>query len=185
MLNSAGDAQHFFIRPLNENDVGLYIQHFARHRAESGRGDYHFMPFNPDDPSGPKGVSYEKLNLELTQPGWQRYWVACRENPDCIVGHVNLKGASLVTALHRCELGIGIERNWRAQGLGKRLMTVAIEFARQAPSLSWIDLGVFAHNQNAVALYRRMGFQPLVTMQDRFRIEGNPVADTLMTLSVD
>ena len=179
------ETQQIYIRPLVEKDVTLYLEHFARHRSESGRGDYHFMPFNPDDPSGPKGISLEKLSLELSQPGWQRYWVAFMEGADQIVGHVNLKGNPLHTALHRCDLGIGIERQWRGRGLGKRLMTVAIEFARQAPSLSWIDLGVFSHNENAAGLYRSMGFRPLVTVADRFRIENQPVADTLMTLNVD
>lgn len=177
--------QAVFIRPLTEKDVPLYLEHFVRHRAESGRGDYHFMPFNPGDPGGPKGISLEKLSLELTQPGWQRYWVACVEDQDCIVGHVNLKGNPLLTALHRCELGIGIERDWRAQGLGRRLMKVAIEFARQSPSIAWIDLGVFGHNHNAAALYQSLGFIPLTTVEDRFRVEGKSIADTLMTLRVE
>lgn len=173
------------IRPLQEPEISLYLEHFARHRAESGRGDYHFMPFEPDDPSGPRGINPERLVQSLGEPGWQRYWVATDETRQCIIGHVDLKGGPLRTALHRCELGIGIERAWRGRGLGRRLMQVAIDFARQQPNLAWVDLGVFTHNQNAAHLYRSLGFQELATIPDRFRVAGEHIGDILMTLNVE
>lgn len=178
-------ANNCSIRPLKDADVPLYLEHFARHRAESGRGDYHFMPFEPGDGNGPRGPNPDKLSQLVTEPGWQRYWVAVDEYRQQIIGHVNLKGSPLRSALHRCELGIGIERAWRVQGLGMRLMTVAIDFALQSPSIAWIDLGVFAHNHNAAALYRKLGFRELTTVEDRFRMEGQAIADIMMTLNVE
>ncbi|MEX2129998.1 MAG: GNAT family protein [Pseudohongiellaceae bacterium] len=172
------------IRPLKDADVAFYLAHFARHREESGRGDYHFMPFEPGDSNGPRGPNLDKLAQQLTEPGWQRYWIAVDELQQRIIGHVNLKGSPLRSALHRCELGIGIERAWRGQGLGLRLMTVAIDFAQQSPSIAWIDLGVFAHNHNAVSLYRKLGFKELITIEDRFRVEGAAIADIMMTLNL-
>ena len=171
------------IAPLKARDLALFDQHFARHRAESGRGDRHFMPFAPDDHEGPKGLDARLFQLPLDAPGWQRWWVAWLDNAR-IIGHVDLKGEFLKTALHRCELGVGIERTHRHQGLGRRLMTTAIEFARQAPSLDWIDLRVFAHNDNARALYMDLGFVEVATLTDRFRIEGTSLDDVMMALDV-
>ena len=164
--------------------MSLYEAHFGRHRAESGRGDYHFMPFNPQDPDGPRIPDLDRLGRSLDQPGWQRYWIAWNDPAQCIVGHVDLKGSLLKTALHRCELGIGIEREFRGQGIGKRLMETAIGFASDAHQLAWIDLSTFGHNQNAIALYRSLGFTRTGFVTDRFRIDGQSIDDLNMTLSV-
>ena len=101
-----------------------------------------------------------------------------------VVAHVNLKGDGLATGLHRCELGIGIEEAYRSAGLGRRLMGTAIDFARHAPSLNWLDLRVFSHNTPARVLYISLGFKEVGTWFDRFRISGQSIDDILMTLNV-
>ena len=120
----------------------------------------------------------------MTAPGWQRWFVAVTARGS-IVGHVDLKGSRLKTGMHRCLLGIGIERGYRRRGLGRRLMTAAIEFARSAESLSWVDLAVFANNAPARALYKTLGFVEIGTLEDRFRIEGLAIDDVMMSLKVD
>lgn len=172
------------ISRLSTDAIALFDQHFARHRAESGREDCHFMPFAPDDDEGPKGLDANLFELTLDTPGWQRWWVARRNQHGDIVGHVDLKGDHLKTGMHRCELGIGIERAYRGQGLGRRLMQTAIEFARNAPSISWLDLRVFAHNEIARGLYLNQGFVEQGTVLDRFRIDTASIDDVLMTLDV-
>ncbi len=57
------------IRPLGEEDVGRYQDHFARHRAESGCGDRHFMPFAPDDPEGPVAGRALYLDMGFSEVG--------------------------------------------------------------------------------------------------------------------
>ena len=171
------------IRPLAHDDVAPLREHFRRHLAESGRGDPHFVPFVPGGPEGPVGLDAEAMTRPLSEPGWQRWFLAVTERGE-IVGHVNLKGDKLRAGLHRCDLGIGIERAHRAQGLGRRLMQTAIEFARNAPTLAWIDLRVFGHNARARALYVSLGFAEVGTLADRFRIEGQSIDDVIMTLRI-
>ncbi len=142
------------------------------------------MPFAPEDPDGPKGLDADSMDLPLTEPGWQRWFVALEESDSRIVGQVDLKGDGLRAGLHRCELGLGIERPHRGGGLGRRLMVTAIEFARSEESLSWVDLRVFAHNAAGRALYRKLGFTEVGTLTDRFRIQGVPIDDVMMTLNV-
>ena len=172
------------ISPLSADAIALFDQHFARHRAESGRDDFHFMPFAPDDDEGPKGLDANLFELTLDTPGWQRWWVARISHHGDIVGHVDLKGDHLKTGMHRCELGIGIKRAYRGQGSGRRLMQTAIDFARSEVRIKWLDLRVFAHNENARSLYTTLGFAELGVVADRFRIDGVSMDDVLMTLDV-
>ena len=170
------------IVPVTAERVAALESHFQRHRAESGGPEGHFMPFDPDDPEGPKGLDAAALGLALTDPGWQRWWAAL--DGDEVIGHVNLKGPGLRTILHRCELGIGIERYRRGGGLGRRLMAAALDFARAEPSIDWVDLMVMQTNTTARALYESLGFTHIGTYEDRFRIQGKSIGDVMMTLSV-
>jgi RimJ/RimL family protein N-acetyltransferase len=161
-----------------------FVAHFRRHRAESGRSDIHFMPFAPEDEEGPQGVAFKQLGLPLNELGWQRCWVAWNSQHEQIVGHVDLKGAGLRTVMHRCDLGIGIERAWRGGGLGRRLMLQAIEFCEQAPGIDHLDLRVFAHNAPARALYASLGFVEIGTYADWVRIGDASIDDVLMSRTV-
>lgn len=172
------------VRPLSEALVPALLAHLGRHRAESGaEGELIFMPFEPGGDAGPRGIDRSAWEAPLDQPGWQRWFVALAP-AGSIVGHIDLKGDSLATGLHRCELGIGLENAYRGAGLGRRLMGAALDFARQAPSLAWVDLRVFGHNHRARALYESLGFVHQGTLRDRFRIRGERIDDELMALSV-
>jgi len=173
---------HYEIRAVEAAHTEALQAHFDRHRAESGRGDIHFMPFAPDDPDGPRGLNTDGLALPLSEPAWQRAFAAWSGNE--VVGHVDLKGGRLKSTLHRCELGIGIERHARGAGLGRALMLRAIEHVQKAPGLDWLDLRTFGHNTPALALYQSLGFVEVGVIEDFIRVEGERIDDVLMTLSV-
>ncbi|MEM1230869.1 MAG: GNAT family protein [Pseudomonadota bacterium] len=174
--------------PLSKALLEPLAAHLKRHTAESGRdGDRVFMPFEPGTDQGPSGIDPARWQLPLTQPGWQRWFVALSSevSPEArVVGHLDLKGEALPTARHRCELGIGIERAYRGAGLGRTLMQRGIDFARAAPELDWLDLRVFRHNAPARALYEALGFTLLGMVPDRVRVAGQKIDDCLMTLPV-
>ncbi|MFM1895211.1 MAG: hypothetical protein RLZZ385_285 [Pseudomonadota bacterium] len=172
------------IQPLLAEDAPLYLEHIRRHLLESNRTEGYFMPHDPGNVHGPRVIDTEKLSLPVTTPGWQRWWVVKDGSPERIVGHVDPQGDRLNTGLHRCELGIGIERDYRGQGLGLRLMHAALDFARRTPSLHWVELKVFASNTRAIALYESLGFTRVGLVPDRFRIQGQAIDDIIMILNV-
>ena len=55
------------------------------------------------------------------------------------------------------EIGMAVAREWRGLGVGSALLAAAIEWARER-GLHKLSLSVFAHNEAAVALYRKFGF---------------------------
>jgi RimJ/RimL family protein N-acetyltransferase len=172
------------ILPLHAGLFADFKAHMERHVVESGRNGQHFMPFVATDPERPVGVELDRLSLPLDEKDWHRCWVVLNLRMGCIVGHIDLKGSKLRTALHRCELGLGIEEPWRARGLGSRLMDTAIAFVRADPRLDWIDLNAFATNHAARVLYQRKGFIEVGCIRDRFRLAGQRIDTIQMTLCV-
>ena len=52
---------------------------------------------------------------------------------------------------------MAVARRWRGQGVGSALLATAITRAR-GRGLHKLSLSVFAHNDAAIALYRKFGF---------------------------
>jgi RimJ/RimL family protein N-acetyltransferase len=55
------------------------------------------------------------------------------------------------------DLAMLVDRDWRGRGAGSALVRAAIDWAR-GQGLHKVSLEVFAHNEAAIALYRRSGF---------------------------
>lgn len=56
-----------------------------------------------------------------------------------------------------CEVAMAVAREWRGRGVGTELLETAISWARAQGSHK-VCLSVFAHNEAAIALYRKVGF---------------------------
>ena len=81
-------------------------------------------------------------------------------------------------------MGMGIMPSHRGQGGGTLLLQTAIDWCRAQPEIDWFDLGVFADNPPAQALYRKFGFKEIGRRDDYFRIDGATVDNIEMTLFV-
>lgn len=176
-------ARALDLSPVAPEDIDALADHLQRHSEENGRdGDVLFMPYGQDPPFERAGFA-ERHGKRLGQPldasGWERSWVA-RDDAGVAIAHVDLHGDGKGPRRHRATLGMGIERRWRRRGLGWRLLQHALAWAREAPSLDWVDLGVLAHNQPARELYRRAGFIEVGTTADLLRVDGRVIDDVAM-----
>ena len=168
---------------LNRSLVDATNEHLARHVLESGRHGVHWVPYDPTTRPTPPSLSAASLERAYDEVGWER-WTVVAETDNRIVGHVSLTGASFGRGLHRCELGMGLERPYWRQGLGHRLLSTAVQQARSIPTVDWLDLRVLGSNGPAIALYLKHGFEEIARVPDFCRIEGRPEDDVLMTLRV-
>ncbi len=171
---------------LAKDDVDAYVDHLAAHDLESGtEGDLPSGPYSANEPEDKADVRSKALRrwaTPLDALGWRRAWGLWEGGR--VVGSVHLAGADLRAAMHRVDCGIGIERPHRGHGHGRRLMHAAIDWARNQPSIDWIDLGVFEGNDIASALYESLGFERLGRTPDRFRVDGLAITDIQMALHV-
>jgi RimJ/RimL family protein N-acetyltransferase len=175
------------IRLAQNSDIAACWDHHKRLSAESGQqGDFIFSPIE-----GESGESFEEFEASsknrwqktLAETNWERCWIVADQ--DKVLGSIHLvHRPPMKTSLHRATLMMGIERSHRKQGLGPRLMTHAVDWARSQPSLEWVQLFVFEGNTPAKNLYRKFGFVETGTVPDMFRVFGNQVDDTTMVLKL-
>jgi RimJ/RimL family protein N-acetyltransferase len=174
------------VRPFAIDEVDAYLRHVAEVDAGSGvDGAAHSHPYSASEPfdiDAGRAREVVRWSTAIEDPEWRRAWGLF--DRDELVGHLYLAGGALRSELHRAQLGLGVAASHRRVGGGTALMEAAIEWAREQPTIAWIDLGVFSDNPGARALYARHGFQVLGQTPDRFRIDGRSLGDTAMARRV-
>lgn len=171
------------LRVLRLADLRAAGKHIERHAYESGRGgDVVFAPFTELDREAYEETRQETWRRPTDVPGWERCFGAFEG--ERIIGHVDLTGPPLYSALHRARLGIGVEREQRGHGTGSALLALALSWARTELNLIWIDLSVFAHNTRALALYERLGFRETGRTEDAYRLGAVRIDDVHMSLKL-
>lgn len=175
---------NIIVRPAELSDIAQVILHDMRHMQEPGFNGTLSHPFPTDhvfDWENRKIEKFNSWNRALNEEHWSRSFVAV--SGEKVLGHIHLKNLFSGT-LHRAQLGMGLEIPIRGQGIGKKLLTMAIDWARKEESLHWIDLSFFAHNLPARKLYTSCGFKELFTYEDRLRVSGTSIDDVFMMLKL-
>ncbi|HEU4882475.1 MAG TPA: GNAT family N-acetyltransferase [Longimicrobium sp.] len=101
-----------------------------------------------------------------------------------VVGWCDVQRRMLEGFQHVGTLGIGMLPEVRGQGLGRRLMTTAIDAAREK-GMERIQLGVFASNTRAIALYESLGFVHEGLKRRARKFDGGYDDDVMMALFLD
>ena len=180
------EARILTVRPLVVREVNEYLSHVSAVDSGSGvDGSGHSHPYSRSDPfdiAGAHDREVTRWSTAIDDVGWRRAWGLFDQAE--LVGHLYLAGGALRCELHRADMGMGIVESRRRQGGGTLLLETAIAWARQQPTIDWIDLGVFSDNQGAQALYEGLGFLVLGHTPDRYRVDGHSLNDTSMTMNV-
>ncbi|PZN98091.1 MAG: GNAT family N-acetyltransferase [Hyphomicrobiales bacterium] len=102
---------------------------------------------------------------------------------DRVVGWCDIAPGAVPFRTHVGSLGMGLIATHRGQGLGQRLLSLAIERARQR-QLERVELSVLHDNDPARALYQRFGFQIEGRRARDWRHEGRYRDSILMALDI-
>ena len=170
------------IRKLARDDLALFFAYLDDHLADNGSaGNAMFMPLRRSESrlSVDKQAAFRAgMETAVGQPGWRRGWMALAADGR-IAGHIDLRARGEKASAHRALLGMGVQRDFRRQGLGAALIAVASEWAI-AEQLDWIDLEVLSVNAPARRLYASAGFTDVGQIDDLFRIDGVSLGYTFM-----
>ena len=120
-----------------------------------------FQPITDSDSAIPEPTRQwfvHGAEVAVGEGGWRRVWVV-QDAAAQIIAHVDLRATADHAAMDRCLLGMGVRGGHRRLGLGTRLLDFVERWAADQ-GLRAIDLEVLAENLPAIALYRRLGYQP-------------------------
>lgn len=100
---------------------------------------------------------------------------------DHLIGWCDIQPGWHHTLRHCGSLGMGILPEFRGQGLGQRLFDNCITLAQQA-GITRVELEVRSDNEQALALYRRLGFELEGIKRRGMQIDGEYKNTTTMAL---
>jgi len=100
-----------------------------------------------------------------------------------VVGALDLWAGERPDNRHAGRFGMSVARGWRGLGIGRRLLTRAIEEARAWPGFCRLDLECVAWNAPAIALYESLGFKLEARMAKAINLRGRPEDMLLMALT--
>jgi RimJ/RimL family protein N-acetyltransferase len=75
-----------------------------------------------------------------------------------VVGFLSFENGPHRRIAHRGTFGFSVAREWRGKGIGTALLQTLIEWAEASPLIEKIGMAVFANNEAAIRLYRKLGF---------------------------
>lgn len=112
-----------------------------------------------------EGRWLSRLNAPSVE-GYSSWWQSMRNMQapqvvatadDAVVGWCDISPRDNPLNAHIGTLGMGLVSGYRGQGLGKGMLTLALEQARER-KLERIQLSVLHDNDAAIGLYTRLGF---------------------------
>lgn len=137
------------------------------------------------DEIGSVAYCRERLEKSSAARGGLLLFAEPEGRPGLIVGDCGLSGFGRRKLAGVLVLGMMCDEGWRGVGLGRALLTAAVDWARASPSVRRVELGVLESNPGALALYRSLGFEVEGRFRGRFRqADGSLVDDLAMALVV-
>lgn len=85
---------------------------------------------------------------------------------------------------HTGEIALSVRKKYWHIGVGSAIMEALIELAKEA-SLKNVELGVYADNERAIALYRRFGFEEIGRHRGKIYVDGEYYDEVLMDLHIE
>ena len=104
-----------------------------------------------------RGAADERRYLRSIRRS-KRAAVFVAEAPEGLVGRLSLARDPHPASPHVADLGLMVAQSHRRLGIGTALLEQAVEWAREV-GVSKLELHVFPHNEPAIALYERFGFE--------------------------
>lgn len=101
-----------------------------------------------------------------------------------VVGNVTMRRSWRRGLRHAALLGISIRAAYRDRGLGRRLMTEAIAWAKER-GVTRIELHVLVWNARAIALYEKLGFVHEGRLRGALWVGGELCDDFVMALILE
>jgi RimJ/RimL family protein N-acetyltransferase len=102
------------------------------------------------------------------------------EHENQLIGFLGAYGENYRRSHHCVYIVIGILQNFTGQGIGKQLFETVEKWALDH-KLHRLELTVMSHNERAIRLYQKMGYQTEGIKQDSLWVNGEYVDEYYMS----
>ena len=135
----------YSIEPISEQ----YIEAFNQ-AVDSVAREQKYLAFL----KGPSMAMTREFVMTNVRDGWPHF-IALSE--DKLVAWCDITSLNREAMAHTGCLGIGVLSGFRSQGIGKQLIEIALNAAKEKGLLR-VELTVRENNTRAISLYKKMGF---------------------------
>ena len=133
------------------------------------------LPFTLEE--YPNDLEKESALIESYEKSENSIFLIAEINGE-FIGNIDLTGSKRSKMNHTGMIGMGINEQWRNQGLGSILIQSVINWAKTKSAIQIIWLDVYATNEIGYSLYKKMGFQVSGIIKGFFR-EGDTYIDKI------
>jgi RimJ/RimL family protein N-acetyltransferase len=151
------------IREAREEDAEAFLEHCTRLDNET-----RFMMLEPGERTTTVAQQRRRLRA-IGQVDTQTILVADSDGE--IAGHIAGFGGRYRRNAKTVHVVIGVLERFRGQGTGSRLLGELESWARSR-ELRRLELTVMTHNERAIRLYRKMGYETEGTRKDSLFVDG-------------
>ena len=134
-----------------------------------------FMMLEPNE----RNVSSEDMTLRLSKIDETNSVLFGAFDDGNLVGYVNVLRGDANRIRHSAYIAMGILLSYTGQGIGKLLLNKVDEWARKY-GVTRLELTVMAHNEKAIKLYEKMGFNKEGIKKNSILIDGNYIDEYYM-----
>jgi RimJ/RimL family protein N-acetyltransferase len=160
-----------FIRPIQEKDSEQFLL-----LAKEIDQETQFMLLERGERATTIEEQRQKIRNVLSQSN-QIILVAEHENE--LIGYLGAYGGNFQRNRHSVYLVVGILQAYTGQGVGAQFFKALEEWALTR-DIHRLELTVMAHNNRAMRLYRKMGFETEGIKKDSLKINGKYVDEYYM-----
>ncbi len=166
------DGRRCVLRPAVPEDAEALIEYMKKTAGETP-----YLLRYPDEVQYTAEAERELLQRFLDDPGTV---MLTAEVDGQLAGNSSIGGVGGKRKVrHRCSLAIALYQAYWGLGIGRAMIGYLTELARQI-GYQQIELGVFADNARAAALYRKCGFTESGRVHRAYRLEDGSWHDEIL-----
>lgn len=165
-------GEHVVLRPFRPSDADAMWRDLTDDEAMRLTGSHgDFERAAVDRWVSTRGDTDDRLDLAVTDPLTGEWF------GEVVINDVDLDNRS-------CNFRIALSASARDRGIGTEAtrLIVAYVFERIEPPINRIELGVYAFNPRAIAVYERVGFVREGVAREALRWDGEFVDEVLMAM---
>jgi len=168
------------LRLLVESDVESSLKYINTISAEDT-----FISFSGEHLSIEDEREYVLNGVKALKNGDELHLVAIFENQIVAVCDARRDLSLKKRSAHIAQLGLTVAKDFRGEGLGKKMMTQTIELIPEyLPDIKLLKLSVFTENTAAIALYNKLGFRQYGLLTGGVYYRGQYIDHILMYRSL-